>query len=472
MKIAFIDFISWDYSIKTLSYSPLGGSQSALCFLAKNLASLGHEIFVLNNILSPEISEGIVFLPLSSVNNNIWQGFDFIVIMSLASYGKVIKSLVPNDVIVILWSHVKHDEIAALPLEENEVKEAFDHFFVLSNWHKEKYVKKFNINPEKISIMKNAMGEAFQKRLNENLEINCSNQRSDQIILAYTSTPFRGLDLMIDIFPRIKEKHPEVIFKSYSSMKVYQVNQEDDEKKYGYIYKKIKEIPGAQCIGSLTQDQLAEEMQEVSILTYPNTFEETSCISVMEAMASGCHVITSDLGALPETTANFATIVSMSNDIEKFKENYIDSVVNYLDYLKSESPKTVYEKRQRQIRYCQQNHTWDLRAREWEKLLYQLKINMFLREKLLCDGINWLNATNCSSQSSMECYFYLTLFNVLCDREEAALATMFTMSSDLSIGDAVWFDEKLKMVTTKMEIEGEHKLAEKINTFFLYISEY
>ncbi len=64
MKIAFADPIACDYTIETTDQQPLGGSRSALCCLAEELASQGYEVFWLNHSKTPRISRGVVCLPL------------------------------------------------------------------------------------------------------------------------------------------------------------------------------------------------------------------------------------------------------------------------------------------------------------------------------------------------------------------------------------------------------------------------
>ena len=67
------------------------------------------------------------------------------------------------------------------------------------------------------------------------------------------------------------------------------------------------------------------------VLAYPNTVAETSCISVMEAMASGCRIVTSNLGALPETTAGFARLVpNIGRASRAFVRQFIDQTVEVL----------------------------------------------------------------------------------------------------------------------------------------------
>ncbi len=97
--------------------------------------------------------------------------------------------------------------------------------------------------------------------------------------------------------------------KVFSSLKVSQVTEDRDE--WEPLYRRCAETAEVEYVGSLTQPELARELRSINILAYPNTFAETSCISVMEALASGGFVVTSNWGYLPETTAGFAHLISL-----------------------------------------------------------------------------------------------------------------------------------------------------------------
>jgi glycosyltransferase involved in cell wall biosynthesis len=56
--------------------------------------------------------------------------------------------------------------------------------------------------------------------------------------------------------------------------------------------------------GRVGQKQLADELQQARVWSYPTAFLETSCIGAMEARAAGVPLVTSALGALNETVGS------------------------------------------------------------------------------------------------------------------------------------------------------------------------
>ena len=371
MKIAFVDLINWDYSVKSVKNIALGGSQSALCYLAMNFASLEHDVFLLNDISAPTIFGGVACLPINSVNAGFWEKFDFIIFLNCLGSAKEMRKLCGKNTQLLLWIHQADDVPIVQELENKEEKGLYDYFVFISEWQKKRYVEKFDLDLNKIVVFRNSIGDVFNDLLDLNESI--LSVKNKPLTLAYTSTPFRGLKHLIDIFPRIQNQHPDVKLKIFSSMKVYQVSSVDDDAEYGPMYEIFRQMEGVEYIGSIPQEKLAEELKKVAVLIYPNTFEETSCIAVMEGMASGCYIVSSDLGALPETTAGFGHLISLENGIEIYKDKFVNVTIDILNRLKSDSRGEIETHLTEQVQFCNQTYTWTVRSHEWLQSLYTIK---------------------------------------------------------------------------------------------------
>ncbi len=153
-------------------------------------------------------------------------------------------------------------------------------------------------------------------------------------------------------------------------MKVY--NQSDAG--YEVLYRQCQEIDGVEYIGSIPQPQLAQELQLASVLAYPNTFMETSCIAVMEAMASGCWVVTSELGALPETTAGFARLIPTTNNWEDYKGPFVDETVRVLHATTGVDSELAEAHLRQQVDYANQTYSWAKRAEKWIQWLRTIPV--------------------------------------------------------------------------------------------------
>jgi len=218
------------------------------------------------------------------------------------------------------------------------------------------------LTSKKIVILYNSLSPFFYEMFPQDQILP---HKSQPPILAYTSTPFRGLDLLLDIFPKIRSAVPGTRLKIFSSMKTYLVDEGFDRSKYGFALSKCQETEGVEYVGSIPKPQLAEELKSVAVLAYPNTFSETFCTAVIEAMASGCWIVTSELGALPETTAGFARLIPMAQNWETYIDNFIQQTVNVL-----QTSTTVAETHLRkQVDFVNQNYNWDVRAQQWIEFL-------------------------------------------------------------------------------------------------------
>jgi len=378
MRLAFVDPIDWDYTVQTVYERPLGGSQSALCYLAASLARKGHELFVFNNTTTPGRYLDVQCCELVSATSGFLGSLklDAMVVLNSPELAAQVRAHVPNAPKLVLWSQHATDQPAVQCLADQLVRQSHDAFVFVSQWQLEQYVEQFDIVPHKCRVLRNAIAPSFERLFSPAERI--LDAKSQPPVLAYTSTPFRGLDLLLEAFPQIRSAISEVTLKVFSCMQVYQLSAQEDESQFGQIYDACRRTAGIEYVGGISQPRLAEQLRSVTMLTYPNTFPETSCIAVMEAMAAGCQVVTSRLGALPETSAGFVRLVPMDSDRETYRRVFCEACIEMLTAPTASKPGPAVsagkesqfvcdeEHLQRQVAFANQSLRWDHRAGEWE----------------------------------------------------------------------------------------------------------
>ncbi len=364
MKIAFLDCIGWDYSVESAYQRPLGGTQSAVCYLSEALARRGHDVSLLNNTSEPGLSRGVRCCALQSVPGALIRGLDALVEVNTVGAAAQLKPALQPGARVVLWCQHAHDQPAVQALSDASMVRLYDRIALLSRWQSDRFEERFRIPPSQIVLMRNAVGPAFAHLFSKDAVITA--EMADPPVLAYTSTPFRGLNLLLEAFPIIRTEVPGVRLKVFSSMQLYYVPEGEDE--HRPLYEACRSTPGVEYVGALAQPDLAEAMKRAAILAYPNTFPETSCIAALEAMASGCRVVTSGWGALPETTAGFARLVPVDEDWEGYTRRFAQAVLEVLEAWRDAREETESLLR-RQVDFVSRSATWDLRAEQWLEML-------------------------------------------------------------------------------------------------------
>lgn len=366
MRIAFVDLTRWDYTAETPYTRPLGGSQSALCYLAAELACLGHQVYLFNATQHVGVSRGVTCAPLSKVSDATWKQIDVVVVQNWAKLAVDLRPRLGSHTRLLLWTQHADDQPAIRALADPRFRYAHDGFVFVSDWQRRRYQQQYGIEEQRSVVLRNAIAPPFELQFQPGESV--LDAKHSPLVLAYTSTPFRGLEVLVDVFPQIAAEVPGCSLRVYSSMQVYQMNADQDSAEFGALYDRCRSTPGIEYVGSLPQVRLAAALRGVALLAYPNTFAETSCISVMEAMASGCHVITSNLGALPETTAGFATLIPVSNDWSLYREQFVAATVQTLRQLTTNrTPSDLHL--QNQVKHMNEQQTWKRRAYEWHSWL-------------------------------------------------------------------------------------------------------
>ena len=362
MKICFVDPTPIAYDADTPLSRGLSGAQSSLCHLAAALAARGHFVSVVNANKDISVSRGVRF-----VGERGWSApflnFHDVVVALNGALGLYLKGELGVHRPRILWTQHAPDQPAVQELKRPEERESWSGFVFVSRWQAEAFVAAGYASPEKSAVIHNGISPAFAQIAERPPWF----LTGAEPLLVYTSTPYRGLDVLLEAFPIIRSAWPTCRLRVYSSMGIAAAT----DAPYAELYRRCAETPGAEYIGSVGQHRLAEELAGSAVLAYPSTFPETFCVAAVEAAAAGAMIFSTRLGALLEINADFAQLVDFIPDATRLAQAFAAAVINGLEQIAA-NPGGANARRQAQIADYRVRFDWLRLAAEWETVLARL----------------------------------------------------------------------------------------------------
>lgn len=364
MRVIFVHRTVVDYTIETPYHSAVGGSEAAISYLAAELARAGHSVVHLANTSLPGQYLGVECLNHhAAFNKDLLNSADVIVIANEA-IGASVRDIGVRKPLV-LWAHHADDQSPIEALEFSRERKAWSGFAFVSQWQSDEFCRIYWLPRERTRVMRNAIAPSIVGHTPQTPWY----LRKASPHLVYTSAPYRGLDVLLDAFPAIRDAIPDVRLRIFSGLSTTRGGPEDN--KYADLHQKCLSLEGVDYAGPVSQPELAGWLSEAAALAYPSTYPETSCIAALEAMAMGATVITTRLGALPETLAGHGVLVDFVHRPDLLAANFASAVVSTLKAQRL-LPAPAAARRAVQVAYVRENYLWANRAREWESWLSQL----------------------------------------------------------------------------------------------------
>lgn len=329
----------------------LGGSESALWFMAREMKRLGHVVDVICNCPHPGVYEGVNYWDKSQVRQLLTsREWDVVIVSRFAAFLSLQMKVRQRW----LWAH---DMPSGLGRQIATAMYNVDQMVALSDFHKEAYITEVPDLETKIWKSRNGVDLSLIEKGQE------VKRRPKHLV--YLSQPVRGLDVLLqDIWPRLLKQDPELTL-SICGYSVQGLGMDARmQQYYEFCRQLIERSPQVTAHGSLAKLDLYRLLHSAALTVYPCTFPEISCIAALESMASGTPIVTTNDFALKETVP-YEKVAGQPRT-EEYTHNFVQMTMQLL------SNPMLYRRRQKEGLEWVKQYNYRIIAKEWESRMYQL----------------------------------------------------------------------------------------------------
>jgi glycosyltransferase involved in cell wall biosynthesis len=311
---------AWErWSPKNVDQGGIGGSETCAVFLAREFSKRGYEAHVFSDCGDMEgVYDGVQYHKYDQFPQFVSQRYINLFVSSRLTdvFDLPIKAGRKVCWVHDIWLHP--DRNASIN------RDKIDKFICLSPWHRDFFCGHHNIPPSQVCIVRDGID---LNRFNQS-------QKREKGRIIYSSSPDRGLDVLLTVFPRIRQAVPHATLHVYYGFNNWEKavvarNNPDEVRRLQYI-KQLLNQPGVTFHGRVGQQELALEFLKSELWAYPTYFTETFCITAAEAMASGLPIVTSNLAALNTTVGDAGIILNGDPCSVEYQSRFAEACINIL----------------------------------------------------------------------------------------------------------------------------------------------
>jgi len=268
----------------------IGGSETALIEVARGLRERGAHVRVYATVAQQGLYDGVEYRPLELLAEV--GECDLLVAWRDASLLEFVRARVKW-----LWVH------DVLPHNASDWNlHLADRILGVSEWHAGKLREKYPEFAGKVHATRNGIdwvlfegGQSHEQRVGYTSNVLVEGDSRWRRVV-YTQSPDRGLEELLDCWPRILELVPDAELRVFYGKLPHEIAMKARQ-------------PGVEVCGRVNKERLAKELRAAGVWAYPawmkdRDFLDTSCIGIREALAAGCAVVTRRVGALQKIASH------------------------------------------------------------------------------------------------------------------------------------------------------------------------
>lgn len=266
---------------------------------------------------------------------------------------------IEEDKIRVYWLHDLPHDPETNHLKNSSSRDRFHKLVFCGHWQYNQYLNALNIpSTDKCAVIDTPI-----------VPIAPFTKSTDEVRLIYTSTPQRGLALLVPVFIELAKKYPNIKLDLFSSFSIYGWDQADEQ--YKELFDACRSHPQINYHGSQPNEVVREYLQRAHIFAYPSIWQECNSRSLIEAMSAGCLCIHPNLAGLSDTSGGITSMYQFIQDPNAHASHFyalLDQAIplvhneNTLSYLR-------FVKQYTDIRFNINNI-----AQQWTGLLQNLKM--------------------------------------------------------------------------------------------------